>query len=75
MIEAAEKAGVLPKSSSETQFASRQGWWARISNENNQRTWKFISGGIAAVVPCRVVAFTFTWMPHLQFNQQRPDRQ
>ena len=51
MIEAAEKAGVLPKSSSETQFVRRQGWWARISDENNQRTWKFIGGGIAAVVP------------------------
>jgi tetratricopeptide (TPR) repeat protein len=51
MIEAAEKAGVPPRSSSETQSAPRQGWWARINNENNQRTWKFIGGGIAAVVP------------------------
>ena len=51
VIEAAEKAGVPPTPNRETQFSLRQGWWARISNENNQRTWKFIGGGIAAVVP------------------------
>lgn len=59
IMEAAEKAGVPPKSSSETQFSPRQGWLARISNENNQRTWKFIVG-IAAVVAAAWALFVNT---------------
>ena len=59
VIDAVEKAGVAQKSSSQAQSPSRQDWWAQISNENNQRAWKLIGGGIAAVVAAVWTLFVY----------------
>ncbi len=67
VIEAVERAGVAPKSGSEAKPSSPPHWWARISNEHNQRTWKFIGGGIAAVV-----AAAWTLLVYLQDSSKYP---
>jgi tetratricopeptide (TPR) repeat protein len=59
VIEAIEKAGVpaqrtespLPahQPAHQSESRSEQGAWAAVSNRANQRTWKFIGGGIAVL--------------------------
>lgn len=49
VIEAIEKAGVAAKLPAETTSKESRGWQAAVTSKTNQRTWKFIGGGVTAL--------------------------
>ena len=49
VIEAIEQAGVAAKLIAEAAPGGSQGWQAAVTSKTNQRTWKFIGGGVTAL--------------------------